>query len=342
MVTVAVDELRRLTTLALDRAGLGLDDAQTVAEHLLDASLDGYEFTGFSKLPEIIAEIRSRKPSSPPRIISETPLSAVVDGGGRIGYVSVRWAMDLAIKKAQEAGFATVAVRNSYLSGRGAYHAEQAARQGLIGLHFAAAPPMVAPHGGIRPALGTNPLAIGLPCEPDPVVFDIGTSAIMFGEVQRRLRAGEPLPPGVAVDPTGAATTDPGEALQGALLPFGGHRGYGLALVVQALGLLSRSYETTGSVQDFGFLHLVLDPVKLFGIDDFRVQVRRLAEAVRDAGGPGTVLIPGDRGREARRNRSEAGVEVDDATLAAVLRLANERADQGSGVGDARQSDQDR
>jgi LDH2 family malate/lactate/ureidoglycolate dehydrogenase len=238
--------------------------------------------------------------------------------------VSVRWAMKLAVDKAQSMGMAAVTVRNSYLSGRGAYHAEEAARQGLVGIHVAAAPPMVAPHGGTRAALGTNPLAVGLPCDPEPVVFDMGTSAVMFGEVQRRLRSGEALPPGVAVDASGVATTDPAEALQGALLAFGGHRGYGLALVVQALGLLSRSWETSGSVQDFGFVNIVLDPARLFDIDDFPVQMRRLADGVRAAGGDGSVLMPSDRARDARRSRSQVGVEIDEATLVAVRTLAGE------------------
>jgi LDH2 family malate/lactate/ureidoglycolate dehydrogenase len=324
MASVAADELRRLASLALGRAGLPFDDAHVAAEHLLDASLDGYEFTGFSKLPEIVAELRRRGPGDAPQIVSETPISAVVDGGNRIGYVSVRWAMKLAVDKAQSMGMAAVTVRNSYLSGRGAYHAEEAARQGLVGIHVAAAPPMVAPHGGTRAALGTNPLAVGLPCDPEPVVFDMGTSAVMFGEVQRRLRSGEALPPGVAVDASGVATTDPAEALQGALLAFGGHRGYGLALVVQALGLLSRSWETSGSVQDFGFVNIVLDPARLFDIDDFPVQMRRLADGVRAAGGDGSVLMPSDRARDARRSRSQVGVEIDEATLVAVRTLAGE------------------
>lgn len=327
MAKVAVLELRRLAAQALDRAGLSPDDAQVVADHLIDASLDGYEFTGFSKLPAIVSELKSRGPGRAPTVVSETPLSAVVDGGDRIGYVTVLWAMHLAVQKAKEAGIAAVSVRNSYLSGRGAHHVEYAARQGLVGIHVAAAPPMVAPHGGVQAALGTNPIAVGLPCEPDPLVFDMGTSAIMFGEVQRRLRTGEALPPDVAIDVGGSVTRDPAEALRGALLPFGGHRGYGLGLVVQALGLLSGSQGTSGSVQDFGFLHIVLDPVKLFSMYDFSTQVQRLTEVVRAAGIDGSVLVPSDRAREARRARLQAGVEVDEATLAAVRELA------GSGSG---------
>jgi LDH2 family malate/lactate/ureidoglycolate dehydrogenase len=320
--TVHVEEARRLAAEALGRAGLDVDGANIVADHLIDASLDGYEFTGFSKVPAIVAELRSRGPGGPVQIVHETPLSATVDGRNRLGYISVRWAMSLAIKKARETGIAAVTLRNSYLSGRGAYHVELAAREGLVGIHTAAAPPMVAPHGGLRAALGTNPIAIGLPSEPDPVIFDMGTSAIMWGEVQRRLRADEALPPGVAIDASGASTTDPEAALEGALLSFGAHRGYGLALVVQALGLLSRSWETSGSVQDFGFLHIVLDPGTLFGTDDFPGQVRRLVEAVKGAGAPGSVLVPSDRAREVRRTRMRVGVEVDDATLAAVQKLA--------------------
>src|SRR3989441_1978406 len=115
-----------------------------------------------------------------------------------------------------------------------------AARAGLIGIHTVAAPPSVAPLGGARPALGTNPIAFGFPLDGDPLVIDLGTSAFMGTDLQFRQRLGMPLPGGVAIDEHGRPTTDAEAARRGALLPFGGHKGFALAIAMHAFGVLCR------------------------------------------------------------------------------------------------------
>src|SRR4030095_14822618 len=130
-----------------------------------------------------------------------------------------------------------------------AYYVEMVARAGLIGIHTVAAPAMVAPLGGARPALGTNPIAFGFPMEGDPLVIDLGTSAFMGTDLQFRQRLGIPLPEGVAIDEQGRPTTDAGGARRGALLPFGAHKGYALAVAMHALGVLCNGavdYEGAG------------------------------------------------------------------------------------------------
>ncbi len=133
------------------------------------------------------------------------------------------------------------------MSGRSAYYVEMVARAGLIGIHTVAAPPMVAPLGGARPALGTNPIAFGFPMDGDPLVIDLGTSAFMGTDLQFRQRLGIPLPEGVAIDEHGRPTTDAAAARRGAILPFGGHKGYALALAMHALGVLCAGRPTTRS-----------------------------------------------------------------------------------------------
>ena len=115
------------------------------------------------------------------------------------------------------------------------------ARADLVGIHTAASARTVAPFGGTRPALGTNPIAFGMPSSRGPVVFDMGTSAFMGTDLAYRARLGKQLPERVAVDAEGRPTRDPVQARLGALLPFGGHKGFGLAFIVQAFGVLSGS-----------------------------------------------------------------------------------------------------
>ena len=190
----------------------------------------------------------------------ETPLSALIDGGNNLGYVSVFKATEVAISKARDRGFAMVGVYDSYYSGRSAYFMEMIAKAGFVGIHAASTRRMCLPVGGIKPIFGTNPLCIGFPSSKGPVIYDIGTASIMVGEVQLFAHIGQELPEGIAFDEHGNPTRDPNAALRGGWVPFGGHKGYGLSFAVQALGLLAGAGLAQSKVKDYGFLLLVIDP----------------------------------------------------------------------------------
>jgi L-2-hydroxycarboxylate dehydrogenase (NAD+) len=146
----------------------------------------------------------------------------------------------------------------------------------------------VAPSGGIDRIFGTNPIAFAFPSDPDPLVIDFGTGMTTWGEVLLREKLGKPLEPGVAVDAQGEPTVDPSQALQGAFLPWGGHRGSGIALVVQVLALLCGSQIVVEDVSECGFFFLVFDPELLMPRDKFRADVTELVsriEASRPAPG---------------------------------------------------------
>src|SRR5205085_7187239 len=142
------------------------------------------------------------------------------------------------VAKEAALGVSVFGVSDSWMSGRSAYFVEMIARAGLVAIHTASSGAAVAPHGGSQPVLGTNPIAFALPGADCPLVLDMGTSAFMATELQLRARLGQPLPEGVAIDRNGQPTRDANEAREGALLPFGGHKGFGLGLIVQAFGLL--------------------------------------------------------------------------------------------------------
>src|SRR5499433_1633028 len=236
-VHLSVAEARDLSERAM--CGIGYEPAEAciLADHVLDAALCGYEYSGLPKLLNVADHPLFKAPRYPMRVVKETSVSVLFDGGNKSGMLGMYYATCAVIERAQAHGFALVAVNNIWMSGRSAYYVEMVARAGLIGIHTVAAPPMVAPLGGARAALGTSPIAFGFPMEPDPLVIDLGTSAFMGTDLQFRQRLGTPLPEGVAIDERGRPTTDAAAARRGALLPFGGHKGYALALAMHALGV---------------------------------------------------------------------------------------------------------
>ena len=143
------------------------------------------------------------------RVLRETEVSVLYDGGNNVGMLTMYHAAKAAIAKAAAHGISLVAVNNSWMSGRSAYYVEIIANADLIGIHTAGSTRTVAPPGGTRPALGTNPIAFGLPSSRGPLVFDMGTSAFMGTDLAYRERAGQLLPEGVAIDSEGRLTRDP-------------------------------------------------------------------------------------------------------------------------------------
>ncbi|MFI6347443.1 Ldh family oxidoreductase [Streptomyces sp. NPDC050560] len=322
-----ISEARALALDILRRHRFGEEDAGIVADHLVDAHLTGYTFAGLPRLLVVLRRLRERPEEipGPVRTLSQTPVSAALDGQDTLGYVACRRAVDIAVDKARESGIAVVSVANAYYSGRSGYYTERAARQGLVALHASHASRMVAPTGGSEPVLGSNPFTFAAPTAGDPLVVDLSTAAITWGEIQLAQRVGEPLPEGVAVDCDGEPTTDPAAALLGAALPWGGHKGYALSLVVQTLGVLAGGDLTPDHYGSFGFLFLVWRPDLLLPEGEFETRMGALLDTVRSsrpaAGSPG-ILVPGERGRASRAAALAAGhIELPDRVYEDLLAL---------------------
>jgi LDH2 family malate/lactate/ureidoglycolate dehydrogenase len=317
-------EARTLGEAALSRIGYDGDDARIVVDQLIDNSLCGYRFAGLPRILAIAREARTQNSRGPVTIIHETPTTALVDGGNNVGYVAVYRGAEIAIRKAKESGVASVGVYNSYFSGRNAYYLERIVEAGLVGMHTASGAPHILPPGAARPALGTNPIAFGFPSTGGPVIFDIGTASLMWGEVLLAAETGEELPEGVAFDAHGNPTRDGKAAAQGGVSAFGGHKGYGLALAVQALGLLAGAVIPRGRVQDYGFLFLVVDPGAMLPGDPFAAQMAALIKAIQDTprrDGVAEIRIPSQRAFRERERRRAEGILVDRAVIQALKEL---------------------
>ena len=320
-VHLSVANARALGERAMRGIGYDSEEARILTDHVIDAALCGYEYSGLPKLLNVAEHPRFQAPRERLRVVRETGVSVLFDGGNQTGMLAMYHVTRAVIERASAQGFALVAVTNIWMSGRSAYYVEMAARAGLIAIHTVAAPAMVAPLGGARPALGTNPIAFGFPLDGDPLVIDLGTSAFMGTDLQFRERLGIPLPEGVAIDERGQPTTDAAEARHGAILPFGGHKGYAMALAMHALGVLCASAAHAGGG---GYLFVAFKPDLFIPLDDYR---RALAaeiatiKATPRRDGVAEIRIPGERAYRERARLAVAGIEIDRRIHDALVRL---------------------
>src|SRR4051794_32299945 len=193
-VRLTVAEARALGEAAMRGAGYDKDEARILTDHVLDAALCGYEYSGLPKLLNVVDHPDFRLPRRSIAVVRETGATALLDGGNNTGMVAAYRAAEATIARVQASGLAIICLANTWMTGRSAYYCEMIARAGLVVIHTVAAPPAVAPFGGTRPALGTNPIACGFPTEGDPLVIDMGTSAFMGTDLQYRARLGAAIP----------------------------------------------------------------------------------------------------------------------------------------------------
>ena len=333
-IRLTVPEARALGEAAMRGAGYDDDDARILTDHVLDAALCGYEYSGLPKLLNVVDARQFLQPRQPVKVLRESGSSAMLDGGNNTGMVAAYRAAEATIERAQATGLAIVCLTNSWMTGRSAYYCEMIARAGLVAIHTVAAPPSVAPFGGTRAVLGTNPIAFGFPAEGDPLVIDMGTSAFMATDLQYRGRIGTPIPEGVALGPDGLPTTDANAARRGALLPFGGpeggYKGFGLALAMDALGALAAANRPADNVSSYVFI--AFKPDLFLPLADYQHEVSRRIEAIKATprrGGVAEIRIPGERGYRTRARLMREGIEIDRKIHTALGRLANGELDHG-------------
>lgn len=309
---------------ALERVGYSGEDARIIVDQLVDNALCGYKFAGLPRILAIAGDEKTRQARTPVKVIKETPLSALLDGGNNVGYIVAYRAAEIAIRKAREQGMASVGAYNSYYSGRNAYFVDKIAREGLVAFHIASAKPRVLPPGAARPALGTNPLCFGFPSDDGPVMFDMGTASLMWGDVMLHERLGLELPEGIGFDETGHPTRDPSATLRGGVGTFGGYKGYGLSFAVQALGLLAGAHLARGEVQDYGFLFWAVDPDVMLPGGDFRKQMSELVRKVKATPrqpGVDEIRIPSERASRERKRRRKEGIVLERKVIEALEAL---------------------
>jgi LDH2 family malate/lactate/ureidoglycolate dehydrogenase len=325
-VHLSVDEARNLGERAMRGAGYDPEEARIITDHVIDAALCGYEYSGLAKLLNVPEHRRFARSHGPIELLRETEVSALYDGGNNNGMLALYHVAKATIAKTQAHGIAVVGVTNTWMSGRSAYFVEMIAREGFVAIHTASSGGAVAPLGGIKPILGTNPIAFAIPSSDGPLILDMGTSAFMGTELQLRVRRNEPLPEGVAIDRDGNPTTDPAAAQAGALLPFAGYKGFGLGLIIQALGVLGGAGMVEGAVD--GYLFIAFRPDLLVPLEQCEREVSALiarVKAVPRAPGVAEIRIPGEQSVRNRERLKVAGLDIDQLVFDELHRLAGNR-----------------
>src|SRR5579863_10281972 len=327
IMRLTINEAHQLASRVMAALGHDATDAGLIADHLIDCELRGLAYGGLARAISIAERIeRQGNHRRPVETLHETPVSARIDGGGHIGYLVAHRATNVAVEKATAAGIAVVGANNTWYTGMLSYYAEMAAARGLVTMIASNASPWVAPHGATEGRLGTNPICFGFPSTDDPIILDIGTSAIIHAEVTLARRLGHDLPEGVAFDRDGLPTRDPAAALAGAFAAWGGHKGSGLGIVVQLLGILAGSPAIPPELAGFGYLIVAMRPDLMGPAETFRENVSEFANAVRSARpveGGSPVRVPFDRSRQERQRRlAENAIEVPDLVVTQLTRIA--------------------
>lgn len=315
-----VDVLRTLS--------LPADDAATVARLMVEADLTGADQHGVFRLPQYARRLRSGGMNATPAITvsRRAPAVALVDGDNAMGHLVMAKAAETAVSLAREAGVAWVGARRSNHAGSGAVYATLPLSAGMIGIYsVVASANHMAPWGGSDALLGTNPLAIAIPMgEADPVVLDMATTVVSYGSVKGKALRGEALPVGWMVDRrTGEPLIDPRLSADGVLLPIGGYKGSGLALMLGLLaGPLNRAVfgadvvdfnadETT--VTETGHFIVALDVSRFLDPAAFQLEVTRHLDQLRSSTrlpGVDRIRLPGDRRAALRRERVANGIPI--------------------------------
>lgn len=315
-------------------------DAIICADVLITSDLRGIESHGIGRLKYYYDRIISgqHQVKTQPEITKESPTTAVVDGNHGMGMVISVFAMDLAIRKAREYGLGAVAVRNSTHFGIAGYYALRAIHAGMIGIVVTNARPSIAPTFGVQPMLGTNPICFGAPTDEDfPFLFDAATSIIQRGKVEVHCRKEKNLPEGLVIDQAGGSISNPSQILQGlsdgtvALLPlggageeFGGHKGYGLATMVEILSaslqagkflLDLNGIDSDGKKQTFntGHFFLAMDIEHFTELAQFKKttgEIMRQLRNARKAPGNERIYTPGEKEYENERLITAQGIEI--------------------------------
>lgn len=325
---LTIAKARDLVQRALSGVGYSPSEVSIIADHLIGCELRGAANGGLSRAISVVERVRAEGgPTRRMRIVRETPVSVLLDGGGDVGYLVGEKATAMAIDRAWATGIGIAGCSNTWYTGMFSHYMENAAQQGFVAFATGSSAWRVAPHGSNEGRFGTNPVAFGFPSDSDPVVADLGTSALMISDATLSARLGRPLADGVAFDVDGEPTNDPLEALKGCIAVWGGHKGSALATCVQLFGLLAGSPVRPDPRNDCAMFLMVLQPDILVPQDQLKQSVTQYSAAVRcarQARVETPIRMPFDRSAEHRRMVLKRGyIEVPDTIVGSLTSLAH-------------------
>ncbi|MBI2195267.1 MAG: Ldh family oxidoreductase [Planctomycetes bacterium] len=340
MIKKTAQELDRAVRRIVEAVGTPPENAARVAHILVGAHLAGHDSHGIQHLPRYIREVRAGDivPAGQPEVLRESGPVVLVRGRWGWGHVTAEFATQRGIEKARRFGMGLVGAVEVNHIGRLGHYAEQAAEQGVVILLSAGfkalTAPTAAPHGGRKALLAPNPIAMGFPSTPGaPVILDFATTQVAGGKVALAKAKGETLPPGCIIDREGRPSVRPDDYFEGgALLPFGGHKGFGIMVATEILGQILPGADAF-SETPHGGVHYRHAGLSLVAIDsgvfssrhEFASRTERLVERIHGvppAPGVHEVLAPGDFEHRARSLRAQQGIDVPETTWKEILETA--------------------
>ncbi|HBB17527.1 MAG: hypothetical protein A3J94_14535 [Syntrophus sp. RIFOXYC2_FULL_54_9] len=334
MPTLKKGALHKVTAAIFRATGAPDDIAAIVADVLVDNHLAGHDSHGILRIPEYVQSVRTGEiiPTARPCVLEENPTSALVSGSWAFGQVTGQFAADLAVEKAKRERVAVLSIVQAGHTGRLAAFTERAARQGVV--MFMAigtvGKPTTAPYGGSAPVLGTNPVAFSIPNPAGaPVTLDFATSAIARGKIVQAEATHKQLPPNAILDRHGRPSTDPHAFFDGGfLLPFGGHKGYALAVIAELLsGPLAGADAYPGVTSRSGIFVFAVDATVFRPPADYEKSMAKTLGRIKAVPpGPGfdEVLLPGEPEARFRVQRESAGIPIPEDTWQAVCGVGTE------------------
>lgn len=312
-------------------AGLNEKDANIITCHLVLANLRGHESHGVSRVNIYCKrlELGLTNKIFEPVIERETASSALIDGKNASGILLATAGIKLAVQKAKETGIAVVGVNNSNHCGMLADYTMYAAEKGCIALATTNAPANMAPWGGGERFFGTNPFAYGIPVgEGKDIVFDMATSVVARGKIIMAERNNQKIPLGWAISKEGKQTTDPTEALEGLMLPVGGPKGYGIALLVEVLSSLftgasfgphiSDLYNNFDDRQNVGHSFIVMRADLFQPVEEFNKRIKEMIKEMKNVNlmeGVDQIYLPGEIEANKAKEREEKGIPISEEVL---------------------------
>ncbi len=325
-IRIQEDQLRSFSTQLFQKVGLNAADAHTVSDALVFANLRGIDSHGILRLPFYLKRLEVGGSKSNPNIstIKEKAAYALLDGDNGMGQVIGAYAARMAAQKAKEAGISFIAVRGSAHFGAASYYSNLIAKENMIGFATTNTTQIMAAWGGSDKILGNNPIAISVPKDGEPLVLDISMSRVAGGKIKLYAKDDKKIPLGWGLDKEGRNTTDPNEVINGgAYLPFGEHKGYGLAVILEILNgvltgasMLSETFSWWKYPErplNLGHCFAAINIEDFIGLEEFSQRLTRMSQEIKassPAEGSSGVVMPGEIEDRVKAERSKEGIPV--------------------------------
>lgn len=324
----------------LNHYDIPVDDAGIISESLVNANLRGVDSHGVTRMGIYIDRIKQKLVNTRAdiRIIKDKGATILVDAGNGMGAVVTMKALALGLERAAMYGSCSLGIYNTNHYGAGAFYVKEAIRNNVAAHMYSNAPPTMAPWGGVDPYIGTNPYSFGVPSRRHhPIIVDMASSVVARGKIILAAKEGKSIPDGWAIDQDGSPTNDAQKALAGSVLPFGGPKGYSIALMIDIMaGILTSAnfgpripdlYRDLTRPQNIGAFIQLTDIDSFIPLEEFFTRVDTMIEEIKSAKtAPGVeqIFLPGEIESIEEEKRAKEGIPLSKATIDMLEDLGKE------------------